>query len=128
MEDLSQTTTITPLKNDIVTSCPLYCFIRCSNGMIATVDPDDWCRLHNFKWHAKKSRGGWYAYRKITVRNRTRYIYMHRSIINPSKDFHVHHKNGMTLFNAKNNLEILDPLVHAIMTKFRSLQRKKLTT
>lgn len=104
--------------------CPLFCFIKCFNGMICTVDPEDWIRLHNFTWYAKETRGGWYAYRKTGTGNKTRHIYMSREIAHAPKGVHVHHRNGLTLFNVKENLEHIDPAAHAQLTKWRRIQRR----
>lgn len=114
----------TPHPGDIVTACPLYCFIRLSNGMVATVDPDVWIKLHKYTWHARKGNGGWYAHRAIETRGRRRYLSMHREIMNTPKVLHVHHKNGLTLFNVKENLKHIDPIAHATLTQFRKKQRR----
>lgn len=44
-------------------------------------------------------------------------ILMHRFILNDPKGMHVHHINGDTFDNRKENLEILDPKTHLSLPK-----------
>lgn len=124
LDERGSTNGITPFKNGVAHCCPLYSFIRCTNGMVATLDPWNWIRLHNFTWYAKKSRGGWYAYRKYYAGGKMHFSYMHREITGCLQGFVVHHINGITLFNIERNLQNKTPGDHETLHKTRKIQRR----
>lgn len=102
-------------KGDMVLCCPLSCKIISNNAIDIFLDPEDWCDLHKSSWTVKKSKSNLYAYRKITIKGKRVYEYMHRVIMRCPKGFEVHHRNGFTLDNRKQNLEIVNPIHHKII-------------
>lgn len=60
-------------------------------------------------WQAAKCGTNIYARRTIRVNGKKQTIYMHRLIMNASKDMQVDHKNGRTLDNRRCNLENVTP-------------------
>jgi hypothetical protein len=53
--------------------------------------------------------------RKETVRGTRRTVFMHRQITQARPDQVVHHKNGNTLDNRRENLEVTTPRDHHLM-------------
>lgn len=80
--------------------------IKLTKGFETEVDQDDWLRLCGYKWHIVKSRGGIYAGRSKRIGKHFIKILMHRIIMNCPDGLMVDHKNGKTLDNRKENLEI----------------------
>jgi hypothetical protein len=84
--------------------------IQLTQGKVALIDDKDYEKVSQFKWHAAKYSGHWYAYTNITLPD-GRYTLqaMHRLIMglhygDPS---YVDHKNRkQTLDNRRNNLRI----------------------
>jgi hypothetical protein len=81
--------------------------IPLTKGMYAIVDPDDYYRLCEYKWHV--SGGGYnkyYAVRKGPNQNGTRgeMVKMHREVANTPEGLLCDHINGMRLDNRKANL------------------------
>lgn len=70
--------------------------IPLTQGMVALVDDEDYDELMKYKWHALKSRGGYYA-------ARIHYVYMHRQILG-FPDSKIDHRNRKRLHNYKSNL------------------------
>lgn len=80
--------------------------IPLTQGKSALVDDKDYKYLMQWKWHY---RSNGYAVRKQYLgggRGDENYktIYMHREILNTSKDMHTDHINGNGLDNTRNNL------------------------
>lgn len=124
MEDRYPNGTITPLEGDLVSYCPLCCFIRSVEGHVIAVDPWQWVKLRKYEWHTKKSRGGIYAYRRQYRKDKPNIIYMHRKITNATDVQQVHHKNGLNLDNREINLVNLATAEHEDLHKIKKLIRK----
>ncbi len=72
------------------------------------VDDEDYNKFNIFKWHASfLNNKNFYAGRKISKeRFKQINVYLHREIMNATKNDHVDHINGDTLDNRKENLRI----------------------
>jgi hypothetical protein len=76
--------------------------IPLTRGKVAMVDPEDFERLSQFKWHAIKIGPKYYACRKDKCRS----ILMHREIMQPPSGMVVDHKKPATLNNHRANLRV----------------------
>jgi hypothetical protein len=94
-----------------------------NHGIYTIVDDDivyqKW--FLKYKWYARKRHGNYYAARTYSKRfNGTRnviVVYLHRMITNCPKGFEVHHINGDTLDNRRENLMVLTPKQHTEIHK-----------
>lgn len=77
-----------------------------TQGKVAIVDDEDYDYLNQFKWHASKLSGKFYARRYIKLSKPSIKILMHRDIMKPEKVYVIDHIDGNTLNNQKNNLRI----------------------
>ena len=79
--------------------------IQLSRGMVALVDDEDFDYLNQWKWCWSKSRGTYYALRRVGRKGVT-HVSMHRLIMgNPEKKM-VDHINHDGLDNQRSNLRI----------------------
>lgn len=86
--------------------------IYLTQGKIALVDDEDYERLNIYKWSVRLNRNSsyqdqYYARRTVHENNKTHSIYMHREVLNVSRESNlcVDHINPVaTLDNRKNNL------------------------
>jgi len=76
--------------------------IPLTKGKVAMVDPEDFERLNQFKWHAIKVGPNYYA----CSRKNGRTILMHREIMQPPAGMVVDHKKAPTLNNHRANLRV----------------------
>jgi len=79
-------------------------WIALTKGFFAEVDDDDFKELSKCKWHVSRSAGNWYAARWCCNRK----IYMHRQIAGPVNGQIVHHLDGVSLNNRRDNLKCMD--------------------
>jgi len=77
-----------------------------TQGKVAIVDDDMYDYLNQFKWHAVKQSGKFYARRHIKSSNPNIKILIHRDVMKPEKGFVIDHIDGNTLNNQKDNLRI----------------------
>lgn len=79
--------------------------ITLTQGKIAFIDDEDYCKVANRKWVAVKNRKNWYAYRwsKGGIKYRHK-IWMHRLIMNTPNNMIVDHIDHNGLNNQKHNL------------------------
>jgi hypothetical protein len=72
----------------------------------AIVDPEDYERLSQYKWHINTGRGTFYAVRCVWVKSerKTKSIKMHRELMKIDDELYVDHINGDGLDNRKANL------------------------
>ena len=75
----------------------------------------DWQAVCKYHWSARKSHSCWYAVRKSTQAGRRTTIFMHRQLTGAQPDHVVHHKNGNTLDNRRENLEVTTGQAHAFL-------------
>ncbi|GAI12554.1 unnamed protein product [marine sediment metagenome] len=79
--------------------------IPLQRGMKTIVDPDWFDYLNGFHWYAKKSRGKWYACRKVRAGDKVYFIRMHRVIAATIPSEIPHHINDNSLDNRSANLQ-----------------------
>lgn len=77
-----------------------------SRGMVAFVDDEDYERINNFKWHARKKGKTYYAVRNTSRSGgvKRQMIFMHKEILRTEIGFDTDHKNMNGLDNQKLNL------------------------
>jgi hypothetical protein len=80
--------------------------ITLSQGKIAIVDDEDFERVNQFKWFAKKDENTWYARRTVRIDGKRKNIHLHTFIMNTALGFVVDHKNHNGLDNRKENLRL----------------------
>jgi hypothetical protein len=80
--------------------------IPLTQGKYAIVDPDDYYRLIEYKWHACRRCYKFYAARRIVNRKgkKGKTVHMHREVANTPDGLMCDHINGRTLDNRKANL------------------------
>jgi hypothetical protein len=80
--------------------------IPLTQGKYAIVDPDDFHRLREYKWHASRRYYKFYATRKIPNRKgeKGKTVHMHREVAHTPDGMMCDHINGRTLDNRKANL------------------------
>lgn len=99
-----------------VDSLPEVCSIELTQGKVAIVSRCDYVRLSQFKWRARKNKGGsWYAHRSQQLLGSSAYrnIYMHREILDAPAGIHVDHRDGDGLNNTRANLRLATPAENA---------------
>ena len=77
--------------------------IQLTQGKVAIVDDDLFEYLNQFKWHIASGR---YAATNMKINGKSKSIYLHRFIMNVSKDMQVDHIDNDKLNNLKTNLRI----------------------
>ena len=83
--------------------------ILLTQNKVALVDDEDYERLNQYKWYAKREGNTWYVTRgskKLDDKGKQKLIRMHREIMNAPKGVPVDHKNGNGLDNQKYNLRL----------------------
>lgn len=88
--------------NEILLAGAGHRLIPLTQGKFAIVDTKDYERLAQYKWHAVKMHGIYYARRKVNGK----FIQMHREILNVPVGFVCDHKNHNGLDNRRCNLRI----------------------
>lgn len=89
--------------------------MQVGEGVYTWVDLDDYAYLMKHKWTTLKTRYKLYVVRQVCRKGYFRKIRMHRVIMRPPPGFHVHHKNGNTLDNRRENLENMRAKDHACL-------------
>lgn len=110
----------------MITACPLCCSLPLTRGKVALLDPWQWVALDRKGWRAKKSRGGWYAYKITRVNGKNCYTYLHRLINRTPPGFETHHKNGMTLDDREANLMDLTQAEHEDLHKMLKIAKRRI--
>lgn len=98
--------------------------IQLNHNLYAIIDDDDWDYLTHFHWSARRSHSNIYAIRKETRTRRRVTIFMHRELTHAGPNEHVHHKNGNTLDNRLENLQVITPFEHAQIHLAHRITRK----
>lgn len=106
---LPKTDPIVPEKpvSSIAKAGQKYKEITLSQGKIALVDSDDYERLNQFKWSARKRNPGSSVYYAVRTTPERATIRMHREIMNPPEWMEIDHINGNGLDNCKENLKVV---------------------
>lgn len=76
--------------------------IPLTQGKFAVVDAEDYERLAQHKWHCRKAKNNFYAFR----RKQNKMVSMHREIINAPEGLLVDHIDGNGLNNRKGNVRL----------------------
>ncbi len=82
--------------------------ISLTQGMVTIVDDDHFDALNQWKWHAGKAKGKFYAMRTVGSGSKgtARKVFMHRVITAAAKQDTVDHHDRNTLNNQSGNLRI----------------------
>lgn len=83
--------------------------IPLTRGLVAIVDAADFDWLNQWKWHAKRSKSGYYAARKRAGQ----LTFMHRLVLDTPQHLRTDHINGNTLDNRRENLRTATPQQNA---------------
>lgn len=93
--------------------------IPLNNGRFALVSPEDYEKINQHKWYAKKSLHKWYACR-MTGKGIHRHIMrMHRYIAKTPADMLCHHQNLNSLDNRRKNLLNMTEFDHIKLHSWR---------
>lgn len=83
--------------------------IQLTQGKFAIIDEEDWERVNQYKWYAKRGTQTWYAARtesKRVNKIRDKTIRLHQFLMNCPRDKEVDHINGDGLDCRKKNMRI----------------------
>jgi len=81
--------------------------IYIGEGEWTIVEPEDYYRLRDFKWHISGNGSNYYAARHIKAGPwRTKMVLLQREIMNAPRGLVVDHRNGNTLDNRRANLRL----------------------
>jgi hypothetical protein len=78
--------------------------IPLTQGKFAIVDDEDYEWLMQWKWHARKVNGRFYACRRLSRRLGHAYVHMHQEILRPPPGYECDHINRDPLDNRRANL------------------------
>lgn len=86
--------------------------VHLGHNIYAIIDYLDITTVTKYRWFLQQSSHVVYAVRKETRNGKTRYIKMHRELLNAPPDVEVHHINHNSLDNRRCNLIMLSPAQH----------------
>ncbi len=81
--------------------------IPLGHGRFAKVDDADYDHLMQWKWQGKKASCNYYASRNSSTNGRKHTVFMSRYLMQCPDDMEVDHKDGDSLNNQRENLEIV---------------------
>lgn len=81
--------------------------IPLTQGKVALVDDEDFERINQFKWYARKTHNMYYAVHTLPRSQNQRKLYMHAIIIGTPPRKMTDHINGDGLDNRKENLRVV---------------------
>ncbi len=87
--------------------------IPLTNGRVALIDEEDFEKLKDYKWHARKTGNNWYAGRSVALKlangkMTSKTISLHRVILDlTDPNLIIDHANGNGLDNRRSNLRIV---------------------
>lgn len=73
--------------------------IRLTRGKVALVDDEDFDFVNQFKWHASKQKGRWYAHHRLGKRGYL--LAMHRLILDAKQGNEVDHRGWRRIEQSK---------------------------
>ena len=92
-----------------------------NSSKVVLVDDEDWEKLNRYSWFLKSSASEDYAVRSDWNKGHVKTIRMHRMIMGINqRGLQVHHLNGNTLDNRKENLQIMSASMHSKTSYQRS--------
>jgi len=96
-------------------SVPYGCTgIKLQGQYFTLVSREDLPNLMQYHWFAKRSGSAVYAVRKIVSKGKAFFLRMHRQITHCPTGKIVHHLDGNSLNNQRNNLIVIDKCEHAL--------------
>lgn len=101
---------------------PFYMkYIPLTQGQSAIVDDEDFEYLNQFKWHAEKLHGTYYAARRVRASFRKYVIVkMHQVIVGRTAGLEIDHINGNGLDNRRFNLRLVTHQQNSQNSKLRT--------
>lgn len=87
--------------------------IPLTKGYFAQVDDEDYDRVSQFVWHAKKDKKKVYAARNTSREGRRVTERLHQFILQTGPEIEIHHKNGDGLDDQKQNLQRVTEALHS---------------
>ncbi len=88
------------------------------------VDDEDFEALKGIVWYASVSNGKMYARRQTQKSRPVGETWMHRIIAGTPKGMVTHHRNGNTLDNRRENLQVMSQRAHEILRNYRKNPEK----
>jgi hypothetical protein len=76
--------------------------VNLTKGKVALVDSENYKHLKDYRWHAKASKGNWYAATRVNGNT----IFMHNMISTPPQGMEIDHINQNGLDNRMVNLRV----------------------
>lgn len=89
------------------------CGIKLQGEYFTLVSPEDLNNLMQYHWFAKRSGSAIYAVRKILTNGKTFFLRMHRQIMHTPPGMIVHHLDGYSMNNRRENLINMAKCQHA---------------
>lgn len=86
------------------------------------VDDDIWLRYCRYTWRLKKSGNASYVVCNKVINGKKETLRLHRLVMNCPPDKEVHHVNGNTRDNQRENLIIVDRLTHRIESGIKRIR------
>lgn len=74
--------------------------------MRTKLDNEDFAVFSKYKWKAHKSSTNWYVRKTVRIKGKWINVTLHRLIMKAPEHLQVHHLNGNTLDNQKQNLRL----------------------
>lgn len=108
-------------KRELVTqpADPSYRLIALTHGMVCKVDTEDYDRITQWRWFAKRFKCGWYAARTVNKAGKFSTVLMHRIIMGDPAGTTVDHRHHDTLDNRKSELRYADHFQQSQNTRVR---------
>ena len=95
-------------------------YIELTKGLSVLVDDADYEKYNQFNWSSHKNGKKYYPVRKVKIDGKSREIYLHREIMNPTSGLHVDHINGDSLDCRRENMRLVTQSQNAMNRRLRS--------
>lgn len=93
-----------------------YVSVTISGGKRVLVDGENLGIVGQFKWHAKKSKGNWYAATRVGKQT----VFMHNMLMPPVEGLETDHVDQNGLHNIETNLRYATPSQNRANVRLRS--------
>jgi len=87
-------------------------FVPVGQNNFTIIDKSAYVLVRNFRWKIHKSKSKEYVVRAIVRNGKEKLIFLHRWLVHCPEGMQVHHINGNTFDNRRENLEIVQPRYH----------------